>query len=58
MKDNDTIHELIQQARNTRHLVDDVVYAYYGMKTDELLRLALSGKEDNTPPKGTSDGEG
>lgn len=48
MNENDKIKDLVNQARNTKHLVDEINRAYLGLTTDELIRLALNEKEKET----------
>ena len=38
MNENDRIKDLELQARNTRHLVDRIIYAAYGIKVQELIK--------------------
>lgn len=47
MNENDTIKSLVEQARNTKHLVDLVNLAYMGMTTNEIIKLALSKEGGN-----------
>lgn len=45
MKDTDSIKALENQAANTRHLVERLTRAAYGMTFPELIK-ALGGKEE------------
>ena len=47
MNEKDSIKDLEAQARNTKHLMDKLNRAAYGMTFDEAIRL---GKE-NPPPR-------
>lgn len=46
ISDNSTIKDLELQAKNTKVLMDRLNSAYLGMTTEELIRLALSKKEE------------
>lgn len=41
-----TIHELEQQAKNTKFLMDRLNRAYIGLTVDEIIRLALTKPEE------------
>ena len=45
MNENGTIKDLEMQARNTKYLMDVLNTAYLGMTTEEIIKLAFSGKE-------------
>ena len=53
MNEKDSIKDLEAQARNTKHLMDKLNRAAYGMTFDEAIRL---GKEN--PPPGSQHDEG
>lgn len=46
INENSSIHELANQAKNTKQLVDLINKAYLGLTTDELIRLALTKPEE------------
>lgn len=48
MTGNDKIKDLERQAQNTRGLMDRLNRAYIGLTVEELLRLALEGKEEKS----------
>ena len=54
MNEKDSIKDLESQARNTKHLMDKLNRAAYGMTFDEAIRL---GKE-NPPLQRTRRGQG
>lgn len=47
MNENDKIKDLEAQAANTRHLMDKLNRAAYGMTMDEALRLRSSDPNSN-----------
>ncbi len=47
MNENSTIKDLESQARNTKHLMDKLNRAAYGMTFDEALRLRPSDPNSN-----------
>lgn len=51
MNEKNTIQDLEAQAKNTKHLMDKLNRAAYGMTFDEVIRL---GKE-NPPPRSEHD---
>lgn len=54
MDEKGTIKELEAQARNTKHLLDKLNHAAYGMTHEELIRLLGGGKpqEDSHEKQG------
>ena len=48
MNKEDKIKDLETQARNTKHLMDELNIAYLGMTTEELIKLALKGAGGGT----------
>lgn len=52
MNEKDSIKDLISQAKNTKQLVDQVSAAYLGMTTEEILRLALGGRNEKEDDDG------
>lgn len=51
MTENDKIKDLEVQARNTRHLVDRLNTAYYGMTWIDLIK-ALGNREGDDGKRG------
>ena len=47
MNEKDSIKDLESQARNTKHLMDKLNRAAYGMTFDEALRLRPSDPNSN-----------
>lgn len=45
MNDQEKIKDLELQAANTKYLMDKLNKAYLGMTTEEIIRMALTGKE-------------
>lgn len=48
MNENGTVKDLERQAANTRHLMDKLNRAAYGMTMDEALRLHTSNHDQPT----------
>ena len=55
MNENDKIKDLENQAKNTKQLMDRLNEAYCGMTTEELIRLALGGKQKEAQHDGNFD---
>ncbi|MCC8060744.1 MAG: hypothetical protein LIO81_07920 [Clostridiales bacterium] len=47
MNENNTIKELVGQAKNTHYLVNEVVAAAYGADMDEIMKQAGKVRVDN-----------
>lgn len=52
MTENDKIRDLEAQARNTKHYIDRLNMAYYGMTWDEFIRYLGNWKEDEDGERG------
>lgn len=51
MNENSTVKDLERQAANTRHLMDKLNRAAYGMTMDEALRLHTTSNHDKPTEK-------
>ena len=58
MNENGSIKELENHAKNMKRLMDSLNKAYLGMTTEEIIRLALEGRRNETadPRKDRADG--
>lgn len=55
MNENDKIKDLELQARNTRRLVDRIIYAAYGIKVQELIKALYNREEEKHNAESVSD---
>lgn len=51
MNENSTVKDLEAQAANTKHLMDKLNRAAYGMTMDEALRLHTTSNHDHSKAK-------
>lgn len=48
MNENGSIKELENHAKNMKHLMDKLNKAYLGMTMEEIIRMALEGRRNET----------
>ena len=48
MNENGSIKDLENNAKNMKRLMDKLNKAYLGMTTEEIIRLALEGRRNET----------